>query len=743
MIEKIFSPETVDADARAAAQNIRELTGGAARDTAITAKAIEPAWKKINAMPDADRLDFLSYVEGRSGQYAGLSMRDPVLQNLADTLRTEFDKRMAKIQALPSHAQQAFIDDYFPHFWKDPQAAQGVRPTSGAASHQGSGASLKQRSVPTIADGIAAGLEPVTTNPLEATMRYVTSMDNFIASTEVLDTARNAGQVRYVKPQIMGASGHPNSFKAPPGWKPLEGRGSTNAAGGRAYAPEGFARVYNNWISRGFAELGEEWGQGYDGVRRVSNMITGTELGLSGYHTLTVAKAAMDNSMAQAIKQLRTGHPIKAAAQAVKTLAAPIRYAMRGKQVKDVYLGLSQGSRQLQQTVDLLTKAGGRAAGKLHAPEYEFSSKGSYVTAFKRGALRLQMIADRTEATQGSALGRPYREARFAAKQIGRIMDTVAAPLFEQYIPAVKNGAFRENLASWLEQHPTASPEEQVHAAQQLWDTIDDRFGEMVQDNIFMNKVLKQVGMLGMRSWSWTVGQDIRMLGGATRDVARAPFKKPPAGPTPGGGPGAGGPPRANPGPQDTRWTEKMDMAIAMPIVYGTMAALYQMFKTGQPPQDVQDLMAPRTGGTDAATNQPERLRLPGPEKDVFGFYEHPTDEALNKRSSMVQQGSQLLQNQDWRGDPIFSGAAQAPPWLQQFWNYASESFGPISLRNLSKGEKRGSNISRAEQLMGVQQAPRYLTDPEGYEQMMKKISEGKLKKKQGFDRKQQHLYEE
>jgi hypothetical protein len=441
---------------------------------------------------------------------------------------------------------------------------------------------------------------------------------------------------------------------------------------------------------------------------------------------LTVGKAAMDNSMAQAVKALRTGHPVQAVKQIAKTPLAPIQYATSGKQMKDVYLGLSQGSKDLEKAVDLLTKAGGRAVGRSHAPEYEFSSKGSYVTAFKRGALQLQHAADRAEARTGSGITRPFREARYAAKQIGRIMDTVAAPLFEQYIPAVKNGAFRENLASWLKQHPNATPEEQVHAAQQLWDTIDDRFGEMVQDNMFMKKTTKQIGMLGLRSFSWTVGQDVRMLGGAARDVVRAPFKKP-----------------TGTGPQDTRWTEKMDMAIAMPIVYGTAAAIYQYLKTGKPPEDLRDLASPRTGGADAATGEPERLRMPGVEaKDVAGAYMHPTQEATGKIATFPKMLYELWNNEDWRGDPIYGNADNAPPWLQQFWDYTSQHLGPISLRNLSKGQKSGSNLSRAEQLMGVQPASRYLTDPESFEQMMKKIREGKWKRKQSYDRKQQRLYE-
>lgn len=721
-IEKIASPETVDPMAKQAVAAIREAGSIAARDTASTEAALEPAWKKVSAMPVQDRLDFLSYVENRSNKFAGLSMKDPALQDLADKLRTAFDQRMAKIQALPSKAQADFIEDYFPHFWKDPAKATDAY-RGGGFARQGSGASLKKRTVPTIADGIAMGLEPVTTDPIAATLRYVQSMDRFIASIDVLDTAKAAGTVRYIRPRVMGASGHPDSFKVPEGWAPLKGRGSTDATGAQAYAPEGWARIYNNWASRGIAELGEEYGNAYEATRRVSNGITALELGLSGYHALTMMQESMVNSVANAVGFVRKGKPIEAGKSLAKATVAPISYAVKGNKLQNVYLGLSQGSKEMEKIVDLLTKAGGRARGARHAPDYDFSKTGAYTTALKRGQLRLQLAADAAEVK-----GSPVRgTAQVAARHLGRIMDTVAQPLFEAYIPRVKNGAFYENMSAWLKSHQGASEAEQANAARQIWDSVDNRFGELVQDNIFINKTLKQVAMLSLRSWSWTMGGDIRELGGAVRDTARAPFKKP-----------------TGTGPQDVRWTQKMDYALALPIVYGTLSAIYQAMKTGQPPESMQDVLAPRTGGTDPATGQPERLMMPGYMKDVFGFYENPVQEATNKIASGPRMAKELITNQNWRGDPIFppKDMENSPSWLKAFWDYALENVGPISLRNLAKGTRTGSNLNPVEQTLGVRSAPRYLTDPEGFEQMMNSINQRKWKGKERHDRAQQRLYE-
>jgi len=141
----------------------------------------------------------------------------------------------------------------------------------------------------------------------------------------------------------------------------------------------------------------------------------------------------------------------------------------------------------------------------------------------------------------------------------------------------------------------------------------------------------------------------------------------------------------------------------------------------------------------DAATGEPERLIMPGYMKDVFGFYEHPVDELTNKVATAPKMVRQLAENQDWRGDPIFPPDPSVPAWLTAFWNYATQNVGPISLR---QRKKEGSNLSPVEQMLGVRPAPRYLTDPEGFDQMMKKIREGKWKRKESYDRKQQRLYE-
>lgn len=718
--EKIFSPDTVDAAAQSIAGDLRAAGGQAARDTITTDAKLEPFRAMVNQMDDPSKLNFVNHVEG-----AAAGPLPQGLKNLADTMRREFDLRMAKIQALPSKMQTDFIEDYFPHFWKDQQAAQQFAQNFGV-SRQGSGASLRKRTVPTIADGIAAGLQPAVIDPVEATMRYVSSMDRFIASTKVLDDAKAAGVVRYIRPQVMGASGHPaGGIRVPPGYVPLKGRGATDAVGAKAYAPENWARVYNNYISRGFHEIGTgEYGKAYDTARRGANAITALELGLSGYHALTMAKEGIVNGVARGVTELAAGRPVAAAKSLVTAPATMITNAVTGRRLAKIYKGQSLGTAKDRQIVDLLTEAGGRGAGYKHAADYEFSGAGSYVTAWKRAALALEMKADLAKAKTGV-----LPAAGIAGKQIGRIMDTVAQPLFEKYIPYMKNGAFKENMASWLDAHPAATRQEQVAAARKIWDSIDNRFGEMVQDNVFWDKTLKQSAMLALRSWSWTIGGVVREIGGGLRDTGRFAT-------------GKGG------------WTDKMSYVIALPMVDAGVNAVYQYLKTGKPPEDIHDLMAPRTGGVDAKSGLPERLQTPGYMKDVYGFAEHPLQEATNKIGTgprMAGEHFSLLNGMggsDWRGDPILSPPAKdepltnnVPQWLVEYMQYLTKNVGPISVRQYIQGKKEGSNLNWLEQALGVKTAPRQLIDPEGHHTMMERVRDRKWRTKQRFDRRQEKLY--
>jgi hypothetical protein len=700
VIQNILNPDEVSPMAQSAAADIRQAGGRAARDTETTRAALDAESQKVAALDDAEKLRLIDYIETRSKEGTAPLRAD--LMPVADAVKQSMDLRRTKIEALDSAEKAQFVRDYYTHLWKDPDAA--AQAFTGPAK-EGTGRFLKERSIPTVAEGIARGLEPVSLNPLEVTMRYVQSMDRFIATKQVLDKGLKEGTLKHYTPG-----------EQPPGWVEV----NTRKAGGPVYAPADWARVYNNFVDRGIHGWNEDLGMVYDAARKASNSVTALELGLSGFHMATMAQEALVNGVAKAIGELAAGKPVSAVKSLVTTPAKPISNVVRGRELEHVYLGKKQGTPLMREITDLLTEAGGRAKGMKHAPEYEYSAGGSYWDSFKHG----------TALMEAKALGREFAGAPlktaaiYPFRQVGRILQTFAKPLFEYTIPKLKNGAFYDNMASWMEANPTATKPEQLKAARKIWNSIDNRFGETVQDNIFWNKTLKQSLQLALRSYSWTFGT-IQEIGGGAAALARHP---------------------SSVSPKSQHYNPKAAYVIALPIVYGTLNAVYQKLKTGKDPESVEDLMrggltggtAPGVGGRGEVK---ERAMMPGYMKDVFGWYHHPVQEAKNKMATLPRMVGETLTNKDWRDKPIRDENAPTPEQLRQYFEYVYRSLGPISLRQMAKGQKTGSNITTGEALLGLRPAPAQLQDPEGYERMKKGIAQRDWKSKERADKKQERQY--
>ena len=716
--KKIFTPESISPKAEEAAGAIRQEQGKAARSTAASMAEMEPYYPIINALPQemtpgSPLRNFYNYVEGRS---AGPLPKD--LQNVANTLRRGFLQRENDLSSISRTAQMTFINDYFPHMWKDPRKAQDFLSQFGGK--EGSGRHTKARSIPTIEDGLNAGLELKSSNPINAYQAYITNMDRFIATERVFENARNVGTIKYFAPG-----------KQPDGWVEVESRlGNkiqsffTLTPGGnvdvhaipkKAYAPADWARIYNNFTSRGYAELGQEFGSAYQGARMASNAVTALELSLSGYHALTMAQEAMVNEVARAVQQTARGNLLKAGKSLVTAPVAPIKLAMKGHKAEKVYLGTTPGTAEEKQVVDLLTEAGGRMKGRRHAADLGSSAAGSFFSAFRKGSLKTELLSDWRDFKGNTIKGK----AGIVARQVGRTMDTIMHPLFQTYIPKLKNGAAYENMADWLKANPNASREEQLAMARKIVDSIDNRFGEMIQDNIFWNQMLKQSAIVAMRSYSWNLGT-VREIAGGASDVLS----------------GKG-------------LTQRAAYDIALPITYGVISGVYQYLKTGQPPQDTQDLLTPRTGGVDPRTGKPERITLPGYMKDIMGWSTDPRQEAINKIATAPRLAGEILfKGADWRGDPIappgHAGVPMPdniPMWLKAYFEHVMEAMAPISTRSIMQGSRRGTGLSKFEQILGMQPGGMAKTDPQGFEQMMRKIEERRWKQKLRHDQSQQNLY--
>jgi len=523
-------------------------------------------------------------------------------------------------------------------------------------------------------------------------MRYVENASKYIVAEEVIGTATERGTVRYFFPG-----------KAPEGWSEVGGRHRTKVQGGKlayAYAPDGWARVYNNHISR---TTQGPWGDALRVAQRVSNTATALKLAISGYHFGMMAQEAIVSAVADATNQIARGNVVGAARSLLEAPAKPITSYRNGKRAMEAYLDLKETSPELRKIIDLGVQANYRFKGKGNiADEYRFSGESNYLKAWKRGSLKAELLSDLHEAKLRPLVG----TIKVIAKNLGRAMETISAPLFEHYIPAIKNGAFTDSLGKWLQDNPDATYAEQVAKARDIANMVDERFGEMNQQNIFWSQNQKQAAQLALTSFSYELGT-LKTLGGGALDVATAPYR-------------AG---RALLGKENAKpiWTDKMGYVVALPLVYATMNAITQYLYTGQGPQDEQDLLAARTGGIDARTQKPERVQWPSYMKDVFGWSRDPVQEAENKISPGLQLVKALATNSDWRGDPISASTDTRMQALQKYLEFVGQGLEPISVASMA-GASPSSNIGGVARFFGAKPASTEFTDPEGYKNMMKAV---------------------
>ena len=673
----------------------QSMVGIIRREGGLTANIIGRAKKIMEGftpvvmkLPEDARVAFMHAMD--TGK--GVDQISKELQPVADWWHTVAEDVRNRIDAMPDHEKYEWLKDYFPHYFTDGKAAdQFVRDwvIKQGNPHEGSAASLQHRTFPTLQDGLDAGLKLATTNPLEAMSHYLGSMHTYIAQQSIINAARDAGIVRTFPKRAVGASGHPEGNIIPEGWIELNGRAKY---GEPLYAPYDAAQVYNRFISKGWGQISPEAGRIASILQRASNGLTGLELSFNGYHFFTEGKEAMISQMARATTQAFAGDFKKAFAALKDVPAAPVNMARRGAVYRGIANGEIAGDPNLTEIIRLGTEAGARWDSSRHDPTYTFSPMHGYFKAWRQGSLKMELqdVPRRIKEAGdvGGTTGQAVQVTKEAFSAIGRTMQTVAEPLFQHYIPNLKAAAFHDNLGDWLDAHPNATEGEKLAAARKAVDSVDNRFGEMVHDNIFWNKATKQSAMIAMRAYSWFLGT-AREIGGGAISAFQNPERIAITHPN-----------------HDPRAA----YAVTMPVMVALSSMAYQYLKAGKNPGDLKDLFVPQTGGV-SIHGQPERAALPGYEKDVYGWLHNPTQEAVNKMATAPRLVWDILSNTDYKGAVITNPNNPLDKRMLDYGKHVLDAMNPISVRNVARTPPRGSNITLPERMTAIRSAPTYLQD--------------------------------
>jgi len=478
-------------------------------------------------------------------------------------------------------------------------------------------------------------------------------MEEFIREHPVLE------DLKKIKPSLLLGE---NTAKMPvPGMRIL----------GHYWAPEPAAKILNNYLSPGLQ--GRWW---YEIIRKPANLLNQAQLGLSGFHAGFTTLDAMISKFALGLKRIVHLDPT-GVFDLIKgvTPYAAVENVLRGQRLLQEYRKeLDEiADPEMRAMVEAVVSAGGRV-------EMDAFYHNSAVEGFWR---TWRQMRDRGVIGKGLSL------LNMTLRAPGAIVEYLARPIMRHLVPRQKLGVFFDQARWELNRlGPEASHEEVRRKLQEIWDSVDNRLGQLVYDNLAWNRAFKDLSLISVRSVGWNLGT-IRELGGAGKDVFTAIGRK-----------WAGG----------RVLTERMYYAIALPILAGMYGALYQYLRTGEWPDEPKDYFFPKTGGTNP-DGTAERVSIPSYMKDLYAWAKRPLVTATHKIHPILSAVAEMLRNEDFYGTQIRNAN---DPWVKQLQDlaiYAAGQFEPFSIRNMRQLRRTGETWAKAIQsFAGITPAPASLT---------------------------------
>jgi hypothetical protein len=692
---KIFAPANRSPEAKSAANILRATTGEMARSYEQAAFKLDEFRRAVEPLPESDKLGFIDAIEG------GKSQPSPEFQKAADTIRETLDSHREAIQQLGTGKLEHFIQDYFPHIWTDPERAAdtfkgdatqaqigaigGKRPMEGGKSF------LKQRTIPTTLEGIQAGLEPVSYNPVDLTLLKLREMQRYLMAHNSLNEMKDAGLVKFVRSGDQAPDGYQRiNDKIATVFGPRKGAVSlpegANVAPedvgvygmrimGEHWAPEPVATVVNNYLSPGLRGNAL-----FDAYRGLGNTLNQAQLGLSAFHLGFTSIDASVSRTALGLEYLSEGKLTDAAKKIASAPTAGLPGIVQGTlgdfmnarfgtdlkiglgaKIRHAYFNPDEASPEFQALASAYAEGGGRARMDSF---YKTSAPEKMIAAWREGGL----------IGKGKAL----------AYSPGAVLEYAAKPIMEHIVPLQKMQVFGEIAQKALaDLPPDATLADRRAALSSVVDNVDNRLGQMVYDNLFWNKTFKDIAMGSVRSVGWNLGT-IRELGGGIVDVGKRVTG------------------------QDAKLSRAGFYAMALPAQLAVYGAVYQYLRTGEGPSELKDYYFPKTGDVDADGN-PERVQLPSYMKDVFAYAGAPWTTVKHKVSPILASTVEMLNNEDYYGDEIRNPDDPMVKQVQQEFSYLGKSVIPFGIRNAMESSARGdqSVATKYGTEIGITPAPR------------------------------------
>jgi len=449
---------------------------------------------------------------------------------------------------------------------------------------------------------------------------------------------------------------------------------------GHYYAPEPVGKILNNYLSPGLRNSENKIiATGYNLLRMSGNILNQAQLALSLFHGLNVTTDMIASTYGMGIRQMTIkGQRLHGVGRIISSPASPLLRLWSGIRLRRAY----------KQQIDTITNPRLQAMVRavVLADGRDRMDPFYYNQAIK--ALKGTV----SDLIHGSPKQKIAGVFKLPVQTFGATLEVLAKPLMEWYVPTGKLGLFAMMAESEMKRAESGQiTNEQLHERLiSSWDSVDNRMGQLVYDNLFWNKTFKDVSMMAVRSVGWNLGS-WREYGGVPIDIL-----------------GTKG--RLERG--DVLLSQKMSYTIGAVTLYGVLGAAIGYILTGKPPEEPKDYFFPKTGNKNNDGSD-ERLSLPTYAKDWFAYGTQPVKTVKNKTHPLWGLLTDVVSNKDFFSTQIRNPKDLISQQLLDVAEYIGREFLPLSARNYEKMStadpgKQGKNAWVS--ITGITSAPSYIT---------------------------------
>lgn len=456
----------------------------------------EKYYYKFNKLSEPEKIEFMTAIEQGRRLDPSLEAKAPWTIDAYKDYRRQLDKDYVLEKQMGSKAH--FLDNYFPHIWKDIEQARNVFQPERLLESMGPKWFQKSRTYDLVQHGLDQGLELRSTNPQDlVTMRRLSSVD-MVNKMELLHSLQKQGvavPIKQAPPQVL----NPKITGSPYPWEKV------SAPNGEQWmiAPDVRALWKNAVEAKGLWANETGVGDAFRNWMKIKAVWVPIKLGLSLFHPVHVAHINLVNNMNRAIGetfgagQQGLGRRFAAMPEALLQsvadtffLGPPIGTPFVGKRMRQSWLTPRENqTAQNRADIKLMNEAG--------------------ISAQLSEQLKIAAKRDLADAISKNQYLRAVPHAG------RRLMEIISAPFFEQWIPNLKVAALKREAESLFRRRPDllANEEGRRLALRTIGKQIDNRFGEMFYGSLFWNRTLKDASIGSFLSLGWNLGF-VREFGG-------------------------------------------------------------------------------------------------------------------------------------------------------------------------------------------------------------------------------------